>query len=248
MDDRNPRSGRTRIGRREILFGSATVLGSALAIQNGAALGQAPVARNAPIMDSANANADPVAFLLDEGATVIDFAGSWDVFSDATRSDAPLFRPIVVAPTREAIRTISGMMITPDFSFDDAPRPKILVVPAQGRGGDARKLEWIRATHKSAEAVISVCTGSFLLARAGLLDGQQATTHPDAFDLFERTFPSVRLRKDAPFVLAGTIGTASAGLTGIDLALNIVARMADVAVAEEVAKYMGHRGTSWRTA
>jgi transcriptional regulator GlxA family with amidase domain len=192
------------------------------------------------MMGRSNADAIPVAFLLDDGATVIDFAGAWDVFSDASKGDVPLFRPLVIAPTKAAIRTISGMTVTPDFAMTDAPRPKVLVIPAQGHGGDPKKLAWIRATYDSADTVLSVCTGSFLLARAHLLDGKEATTHPDAFELFEKTFPSVRLRRDLPFVFSGKIGTASAGLTGVDLALNAVAQLTERAIADEVAKYMGH--------
>jgi transcriptional regulator GlxA family with amidase domain len=84
------------------------------------------------------------------------------------------------------------------------------------------------------------------MARTGLLDDGVATTHHEAYDLFEESFPNVRLRRDVPFVVSGKFSSASAGMAGIDLALHIISRYKGSAEAEAVAKFMGHRSNGWR--
>jgi putative intracellular protease/amidase len=124
----------------------------------------------------------PVAFLLSEGAVVIDFCGPWEVFQDVSvpgrAGDA--FRLYTVAETAAPIRASGGLRITPDYTFANAPVPKVVVIPAQ-RGRSEATLEWIRRSAKSADVTMSVCTGAFLLAKTGLLSGKSATTHHDGY-------------------------------------------------------------------
>jgi transcriptional regulator GlxA family with amidase domain len=190
-------------------------------------------------------NAIAVAVLLDEGATIIDFAGPWDAFKAAT-DETLEFHIFSVAPKKGPLQTMGGLTLLPDYTFADAPQPQVIVIPAQGGGKDPAKLEWIRSVSRTADHVMSACTGSFVLARTGLLDGGIATTHPGAYDLFEQTFPKVKLRRDAPFVLSGKFSSASAGISGIDLALYIVSRYRDTGVAEEISLFMGHHSNMWR--
>ena len=190
-------------------------------------------------------NSIAVAVLLDEGATIIDFAGPWDVFKAAAEEKME-FRVFAVAPTREPIHTMGGMTLLPDHTFEDAPQAKVIVIPAQGRGKDPAKLEWIRSASRAADHVMSVCTGAFILARTGLLDEGEATTHHEACDLFEQTFPRIRLRRNVPFVVSGKFSSASAGIAGVDLALHIVSRYQGIAEAEAAAKFLGHRSSAWR--
>lgn len=136
----------------------------------------------------------PVAFLMDEGATMIDFAGPWEAFQDAVVGDNPGFTLYTVAPTRASIRSSGGMEIVPSHSLAEAPPPKVVVIPAQSGGRQAMpttgpKCEWLRQVAAGADIVMSVCTGAFLLARTGLLDGLDATTHHNFFDDFARQFP-----------------------------------------------------------
>ena len=92
----------------------------------------------------------PVAFVLTKGAVMIDFAGPWEVFQDVyvpTRGamdDQMPFELYTVSESKEPIRTSGGLRIVPDYTFDDAPPPKVIVIPAQG-GETPKMLEWIKA-------------------------------------------------------------------------------------------------------
>lgn len=135
----------------------------------------------------------PVAFLISRGATVIDWAGPWEVFQDVMipgRGDAHPFELFTVAESREPIRASGGLQVVPDYTFEDAPRPRVIVVPAQG-GVTPALLDWLRKAAGEADLTMSVCTGAFILAQAGLLDGLEATTHHDFWNQFERRHPEV---------------------------------------------------------
>ena len=115
-----------------------------------------PPADNKPI---------PVAFVLTEGATVIDFAGPWEVFQDAGGPDGvDHFQLFTVGSSKQPIRASGGLTITPDYSFDDAPTARIIVIPAQR--GDPKLADWLRQRDKEAEVVMSVCTGAFPSTRS----------------------------------------------------------------------------------
>lgn len=193
----------------------------------------------------------PVAFLLDEGATVIDFAGPWEAFQDAVVSDDDSgFELYTVAPSRDSIRATGGMEIVPRYALTDAPQPKVVVIPAQAGGRMAGfttspKIEWIRRVAAGADVVMSVCTGAFLLARTGLLDGLNATTHHDYFDDFADRFPNVRLLRGRRFVDNGKFVTAGGLTSGVDGALHVVARYYGADAARASASYMEHHGKGW---
>jgi transcriptional regulator GlxA family with amidase domain len=114
----------------------------------------------------------PVAFLLSDGATMIDFTGPWEVFQDVMvpgRGELlDAFRLYTVAETERPIHASGGMRIVPDYTLANAPAPKVVVVPAQGARTPAT-LQWLRKTAASADVVMSVCTGAYVLAEAGLL-------------------------------------------------------------------------------
>ena len=119
----------------------------------------------------------PVAFAVSAGVTVIDFAGPWEVFQDVMvpgREDVP-FRLYTVAETKKPIRTSGGMQVVPEYTIQNAPPPKVIVIPAQSPPSPA-VLEWIRNVSKNADVTMSVCTGAFVLAKTGLLNGKSATT------------------------------------------------------------------------
>jgi transcriptional regulator GlxA family with amidase domain len=191
----------------------------------------------------------PVAFVLTEGATMIDFAGPWEVFQDVMLTDGGgmrhPFRLYVVSDSRKPIRASGGMQIVPDYTFADAPPAKVVVVPAQ-RGGP-EVADWLRKTRGQAEVVMSVCTGAFQLGAAGLLDGKPATTHHDFFDRFATRFPNVKLQRGLRFVKTDDVVYTAGGLSsGIDLALHIVEKYYGRAVAEQTATYMEYQGQGWR--
>jgi putative intracellular protease/amidase/YHS domain-containing protein len=188
----------------------------------------------------------PVAFLISEGAQVIDFAGPWEVFQDAMipgRADQP-FRLYTVSEATSPIHTSGGMKIVPDYTFENAPAPKVIVIPAQSRPSEAT-LEWIRKCTKSTDVTMSVCTGAFVLARTGLLSGKPATTYHGAFVTFANQFPDIQLKRGARFVEDGNLATAGGLSSGIDLALRIVERYFGREVARQTAYDMEYQGEGW---
>src|SRR5262249_15171130 len=129
-------------------------------------------------------------------------------------------------------------------TFSDAPEPDVVVVGAQA-GSDAM-LDWLKRVGGKA-TIMSVCTGAFKLAHAGLLEGRPATTHHDFFDAFERQFPKTRLQRGLRWVRSSDRIYTAGGLTsGIDLALHLVARIQGEEAADRVAYYMEYSGDGWR--
>ena len=189
----------------------------------------------------------PIAFLLSEGAVVIDFAGPWEVFENVMvlgrKPDHP-FRLYTVAETTKPIRTSGGMKIVPDYTLASAPPPKVIVIPAQSDPSDA-VLEWIRKSAKTADMTMSVCTGAFPLAKTGLLSGKVATTHHAAYRELAMDFPEIRVRRGARFVDGGNIATSGGLSSGIDLALHVVERYYGREVARNTAYQMEYQGTGW---
>jgi putative intracellular protease/amidase/YHS domain-containing protein len=189
----------------------------------------------------------PVAFLISDGAVIIDFCGPWEVFQDAYvpgRQDAP-FQLYTVAESTKPIQASAGMKITPDYTYENAPDPKVIVIPAQSAKSDAT-LDWIRKAAKSADVTMSVCTGAFLLARTGLLAGKSATTHHASYKAFAMEFADIRLRRGARFVDEGGLASAGGLSSGIDLALHVVERYFGREVADGTAYYMEYQGKGWK--
>jgi putative intracellular protease/amidase/YHS domain-containing protein len=188
----------------------------------------------------------PVAFLISEGAVVIDFTGPWEVFQDVMipgRSGHP-FHLYTVSGSTSPIRTSGGMKIVPDYTFENAPAPKVIVIPAQSEPSQAT-LEWIRRFTKTTDVTMSVCTGAFVLARTGLLSGKAATTYHGAFVPFANEFPDIHLKRGARFVEDGNLATAGGLSSGIDLALRVVERYFGRDVAQKTAYTMEYQGLGW---
>ena len=195
----------------------------------------------------------PVAFVITDEAVTIDFAGPWEVFKDVflkdrgkTLEEQAAFRLYTVSDSREPVKTSGGMRIVPDYTFDDAPQPAIVVVPAQS-GRSPKMLEWIRKMTTQSDVVMSVCTGAYVLGDAGVLKGKKATTHHLYYDEFQKTFPDVLLQKDKRFVQSDPVIFTAGGLSsGIDLALHIVELYFGSSSAEETAKILEYKGTDWK--
>ena len=189
----------------------------------------------------------PVAFLISDGAVIIDFCGPWEVFenvtSPATSQDA--FSLYTVAETTKPVRASGGMKIVPGYTLTTAPAPKIIVIPAQNEPSEAA-LEWIRKSTRSTDLTMSVCTGAFVLAKTGLLSGKAATTHHGSYVDFAAAFPDIRVKRGARFVEDGNLATAGGLSSGIDLSLHVVERYFGRDVAQSTAFGMEYQGQGWK--
>src|SRR5205807_8405870 len=123
--------------------------------------------------------------------------------------------------TKKPIRTSGGMQILPDYTIQNAPPPKVIVIPAQSQPSPA-VLEWIKKSSKTTDVTMSVCTGAFVLAKTGLLSGKSATTYHGAFGRFAIVFPEIQLKRGARFVVNGNLAPAGGLSSGIDIALYMV--------------------------
>jgi len=203
-----------------------------------------PANRPSPLVPPANGSI-PVAFLISDGAVVIDFAGPWEVFQDThTARGEAFFHLYTVAETLKPVRASAGMKIVPDFTFKTAPAPKVIVIPAQN-GESAAMLDWIRTSAKMADVTMSVCTGAYVLAKTGLLSGKAATTHHSSYTEFAMQFPDIQLKRGARFVEAGNVASAGGLSSGIDLALRVVERYYGRERAEQTADMMEYQGQGW---
>ena len=169
-----------------------------------------------------------VLIVLFDGVQSLDVTGPLEVFAHAVdRQGERAYRVRTASLGGAPVRTTSGLAITPDGDLrdqDQAGPPDLLMVPG-GEGARRRDQDlvaWIRDRAPRARRVASVCTGAFLLAAAGLLDGRRATTHWSWCEVLREQYPAVQVDPDPIFVKDGTVAT-SAGITaGIDLALALV--------------------------
>jgi transcriptional regulator GlxA family with amidase domain/YHS domain-containing protein len=193
----------------------------------------------------------PVAFVITEGAVLIDFAGPWEVFQDvvvptrgAGMDDQMPFQLYTVSEKTLPVRISGGLKIAPDYAFASAPQPKVIVIPAQSGGTAA--VDWIRRAAGAADVTMSVCTGAFLLAATGLLAGKSATTHHSAYKSFAMKYPDIVTRRGVRFVDEGNVASAGGLTSGIDLALHVVERYFGRGVATSTAYQLEYQGTGWR--
>src|SRR5205085_5941549 len=122
-----------------------------------------------------------------------------------------------------------------------------IVIPAQSDPSKAM-LDWIRQSSEATDVTMSVCTGAFVLAKTGLLDGKSATTYHGAFGSFAMQFPNIALKRGARFVENGNLATAGGLSSGIDSALRVVERYYGREVAQKTAYNMEYQGQGWTNA
>ena len=196
-----------------------------------------------------------VAVVLTERAVVIDYAGPWEVFENVhvgggdMRHQMP-FELYTVGRDRKPIHTSGGMKpgmtIVPDYGFADAPAPDIVVVGAQS--GDAQLGPWLRKVHSQHALIMSVCTGAFRVAQAGLLDGKPATTHHSSLQRLANQYPGISVRSSVRYVESDPRILTAGGLSsGIDSALHVVELYYGAEVAQATADYMEYQGQGWKT-
>lgn len=185
-----------------------------------------------------------VAIVVYDQAEPLDWAGPFEVYNNAARFGAAggenAFHVYVVSKTRDPVDA-QGLHVLPSYSIADAPRPDIVLFP----GGPSRRLTddpqffaWAKRVAAEAEIAQSVCTGAFVLGKAGLLDGLDVTTFHGSIDRLQKDYPRTRVHRGRRFVDSGRIVTTAGISAGIDGSLHVVARLLGRRVADEVATYM----------
>jgi len=190
-----------------------------------------------------------VALVISEGVNVIDFSGPWGVFSsvmlgggtDHSMHKMP-FDLITVSDKTEIV-TSGDLKIMPNYTFANVPPVRVVVIPAQ-QGSEAM-IDWLRKVTPSTDVTMSVCTGAFKLAKAGLLSGKAATTHHDFLDKLQKEYPDIQVKRGVRFVEGERISTAGGLTSGTDLALRVVERYFGREVAQTTATYMEYQGKGW---
>jgi len=186
-----------------------------------------------------------VGILLFDEVEVLDFAGPFEVFSIASIPDQ-LEKPFLVETVSQLgnlIRARNGLMVQPQYSFDNAPDFDIVIVPG-GYGAEEieinneRVVQWIKEQRNKAQLLASVCTGAFLLAKAGVLDGKRATTHWMDIDRLEREFPNVKIKRNCKFIDEGSIITSGGITAGINMSFHILKRLLGEEAMKTTAKRM----------
>lgn len=174
-----------------------------------------------------------IAFYLQDNVEVLDFAGPMEVFITAG------FNVFTVSKTYQPIRSKTVLFITPDYTIKDAPKSDILVVfggPTQPTIADPEVMAWIKAQAANDQYIMSVCTGAFILGKAGLLDNLTATTFHTAIDELAQTFTNTKVLANTRFVDNGKVLTTAGISAGIDGALHLVEKLRGRTFAEGVAK------------
>lgn len=175
-----------------------------------------------------------IAFYLQPGVEVLDFAGPMEVFDYAG------YEVFTVSKTKHPIVSQGILKIVPDYSIKDAPDSDVLAFfggNAHNAYSDAEVMQWVNK-RENVGLYFSVCTGALVLAKAGILDGHTATTFHTALDGLEKNYPKVKVRRDVRFVDNGKVITTAGVSAGIDGALHLVARFQGLEKAKEVAFYM----------
>ncbi len=192
-----------------------------------------------------------LAILVFADVEVLDFCGPYEVFSVANRfADAPAFNVVTVAEKPGPVLARNGLSVNPDRLVVDVPAPDLLLIP--GGQGTRREMhnqaiiDWIKKAADKAELVLSVCTGALLLAKSGLLDGLEATTHHGAFDLLREVAPRTRVHEDRRFVDNGTVICSAGIAAGLDMSLHVVGRLLGKEVAAKTARQMEYPFAAWQ--
>lgn len=171
-----------------------------------------------------------VAIMIFDEVEVLDFAGPLEVFNvTAELNDPAPFHVYTVAESVAPVKTRGKLSINPNYSIYAMPQPNILLIPG-GFGARAllKKpyiLDWLEEQAGDLEFLLSVCTGSLVLGKAGLLDGLEATTHHTAFDRLEELAPDCIVIREQRYIDNGNLITSGGIAAGIDMSLHVVRKI-----------------------
>lgn len=193
-----------------------------------------------------------VAIFIFDDVEVLDFAGPFEIFSVCgLRSEGEKPFNVFTVAEKQNIRARNNLLLTANYLLNDCPKPDIVLLP--GGGGlhidgtpfGSRKemnnevlLNWVREQNRTAELMLSVCTGSLVLAKAGLLEGLEATTHWKAVETMKAAAPNTKLSPEKRWVDNGRIILSAGVSAGIDMSFYVISKLMGKDVADENAQYI----------
>ncbi|MEM9649677.1 MAG: DJ-1/PfpI family protein [Bacteroidota bacterium] len=181
-----------------------------------------------------------VAFYLQDRVEVLDFAGPMEVLAYAG------FNVFTVSATKDPIKSQGILKVLPDYTIENAPKADILAFfggNASSAAKNEKVIEWVQ-NQENVEYYFSVCTGAFILAEAGILDGKTATTFHNSLDNLQEQYPKIDVKKNVRFVDNGQVVTTAGISAGIDGALHLVAKLRGLNEAKRIAFTMEY--DNWR--
>lgn len=200
-------------------------------------------------IDDKQVNRTKVAFLIYPEVAILDMTGPMDVFIKINRMTENQYDVYTVSATTDMIQTQGHIIkIKADYTFENAPNPDILIVPGakidvvQSLADEVHYAKYIKEQSANAKTTMSVCTGSFILGKLGLLDGKKATTHWILGNKFADDFKNTELVRDVRYVQDDDIITTSGVATGIDGAITIIREYTNSDFAK-----MASRGLQYET-
>jgi transcriptional regulator GlxA family with amidase domain len=189
-----------------------------------------------------------VGILIFDQVEVLDVAGPFEVLAvtrlneERRQEELSPFRVLLISESMDQVSAVGGLRFTPDVTKDNCPELDLLIVPG-GWGTrtqikNVNLLKWIANKSARTRLTVSVCTGSSLLGKAGLLDGHEATTHWRTFDFLKQAAPNAHIREDLRFTKDNSIFTSAGISAGIDMALHIVSHFFGTKIGEATARQM----------
>src|SRR5690348_2841905 len=194
---------------------------------------------------SAHSSIKTIGLLVYDDMQALDLAGPLDVFgaANALAGGATPYELCIIGLHASAVRAENGLSIVPAHALEDAPPLDTLLIPG-GCGArttinrDARLIAWLRERAPSTRRIVSVCTGAYVLAATGLLDGRRITTHWRYADDLARRHPALRVEPDRLFLRDGCFATSGGLTAGMDLALALVEEDLGAPAALAVARHL----------
>jgi transcriptional regulator GlxA family with amidase domain len=192
-----------------------------------------------------------VGILVFEQVEILDFCGPYEVLSitrflnkENQRTEDSPFKVKLISETGSIVRCRGDLKVLADFNFDNHPKFDLILVPG---GWGTRKevqnpvlIKWLKKQQQNTQLVVSVCTGSFLLAEAGFLEGLEVTTHWASIERMRKTYPRVKIIQGERFIVTGQgrVVTSAGIAAGIDMSLFLVSELVGKEVAQKTAHYM----------
>ncbi len=184
-----------------------------------------------------------LAILIFDDVEVLDFAGPFEVFSVTNElNEYKLLSVYTIALTEGPVLAKNGLMVVADYTLENCPKPDYLIIPG---GSGTRALlkkesfiSWVAKTASGCDHLLSVCSGSLVLAVTGLLNGFSATTHHQVLDELAALAPETRVVRNRHFVDNGKIITSAGVAAGIDMSLYMVEKLYGKNMAVKTAKYI----------